>query len=112
MAGLGSWGAWEDGQASKAKADLESLKASYAIAAASAITHAQAVTAADTKNLQNQGRTAIASAATKNTAVQIHYKTVYLPSLTKLDPKDEANKCAGLPVPTAVLTSLPNGPGS
>lgn len=99
------------GNAAEWKDKYDSLQANYATAAASAITHAQAITAKDTKAIQNQGTNAVASAATKTAAIQVHYKTIYLPSLTKLDPKDEASKCANLPVPDSVLTSLPNGPG-
>ena len=93
------------------KAALTTLKAQYATAAAAAITHAAAITAKDTKNLQTQGTTAVASAATKTQAIKVYYKTIYLPSLTKLDPKDEASKCANLAVPDSVLASLPGSAG-
>lgn len=89
---------------------LSALKASYATAAASALTHAQAITAADTKALQVQGKTAVSSAATITKAAQVYYKTIYLPSIQKLDPTDEANKCASMPVPASILDGL-HSPG-
>lgn len=111
FAALGSWATYEDGQASKWEGEFNSLQASYATAAASAITHAAAITAKDTQANQKQGTQAVAFAATKTQAIKVYYKTVYLPSLTKLDPKDEASKCANLAVPDSVLNSLSASPG-
>lgn len=111
FAALGCWATYEDGQASKWEGKYNTLQASYATAAASAITHAQAVSAKEKAANQKQGAQALASAATKQTAIKVYYKTVYLPSLTKLDPKDEASKCANLAVPDSVLTSLSASPG-
>jgi len=85
----------------------------YNVAAAAAVTHAQAITARDTANLQAQGRTAVASAATHTQAAQVYYKTVYVPKITYLARQpdaDEATKCAALPVPGAILDQL-RGPG-
>ena len=96
----------------KDKADK--IVGNYNTAAAAAVTHAAAITAKDTKILNKQGATAIASAVTQAQAVQVYYKTVYVPKITYLEKQpdaDEATKCAGLPVPGSVLGSLQPGGG-
>lgn len=101
LAGLGSWGTYESGQASKWRGQFDSLKASYSQAAQQAKDDAQKQEAADEALNKKRASDAIsqASAATsKANATKAAYDKK-LADLAKSKPTDFPHICANVPMP-------------
>lgn len=100
-----SYAFWQRGDAIKARADLSTLKASYATQAAAAVTHAQAIEAADLKARDAQAVVAIQQATSAANQAQLTAAT-YKQKLAQLAGKpklDIGHQCAITTIPTDLL---------
>lgn len=98
-----TYAVWERADATKARSDLSTLKASYATQAAAAETHAQAIEAADLKALQSQSAQAIQQAQTQADNAQRNL-TAYQAKLAEAaSVKDDGHRCAGVVIPKELL---------
>lgn len=96
-----TWGTWERSQAIQARADLSTLKASYATVAANAETHAQAVEAKQDAAIKAKTESVLsvaATAASKANASKAAYDAK-LAQLAKQKPADLPNICANVAMP-------------
>lgn len=101
LAGLGSWGTYENGRADKWEGKYNSLQASYKTAAVAAETHAQAIQAQQQKQLDSQTKDALSEASIATSKANA-VRAVYLKRLGELaatKPKDLPHLCAGVEIP-------------
>ena len=99
LAGLGSWGTYESGQASKWKGNYDSLQSSYKTAAVAAETHAQAIQAEQTADLQRQAHIAIQQAQTQANNAQSQLRAYQAKLAAAAMVKDLGHRCAGVEIP-------------
>ena len=98
-----TYAVWERADAIKARADLSTLKASYATQAAAAVTHAQAIEAADLKALNAQSTTAIQQAKTQADNAQQQLRNYQARLNADAGMKDPGHVCSGVEVPKDLL---------
>lgn len=100
MAGLGSWGTYEDGRADKIQGQLDSLKASYSIAAQQAKDDAAATEAKDLASLKSQSSQALQQATYARNQAQLATATYNqkLAQLASTNPTDLPHRCASIPI--------------
>lgn len=96
-----TWEIWERSQAIQARADLSTLKASYATVAANAETHAQAVEAKQDAAIKDKTDKAIQQATYAKNQAQLAAATYTqkLAQLAKQKPADLPHICANVSMP-------------
>lgn len=93
---------------SASQRDLANLKASYATAAVSAVTHAQAVEAKQDAAIKTQAQSALlqAAAATSNANASKAVYDAKLAAIAKQPKLDLAHQCAITKIPDDILAGL------